>query len=1403
MSQYFTHTGATALSEFRRQALIADSKLGVLDIQGRYLHFVALYDHHGQALLSDLQRNQLDQILGSAVEFDNELEGDDVDTIFVTPRQGSISPWSSKATSIADVCGLSNFIKRIERGIIFKIKKAKSCDLTRLSNLLFDPMTQTWEYIFPDMNVMFVEGTPAPLKSIENDQPSLQSANKELGLALDESEIEYLIKAYAAGGPLARKPTDVELFMFAQINSEHCRHKQFNASWTIDGEERPHTLFGMIRMTHKNSPEWTISAYSDNAAVLDGVTGGFWAPSHSTGEWAQTSEQIYNVIKVETHNHPTAVSPFPGAATGAGGELRDEGSVGRGSRPKAGLGGFSVSELCIPGFTQPWEPDLGKPNHIASGLNIMLQGPLGSSAYNNEAGRPCLTGYFRTLLAEVELNGTMERRGYHKPIMLAGGVGTVRPEHALKDPNIVPPGACIIVMGGPAMLIGLGGGAASSQSSTEATKDYDYSSVQRGNPEVQIRAQEVITACTAMGKNNPILFIHDVGAGGLSNALPELTHDCNLGAAFELREIDNADRGMSPLQIWCCEAQERYVLAVAGQSLGTFKAIAKRERCSYSVVGNTVGEVGGEKRLTVHDRESKEHPKPIDLPMSTLFGKPPKLARTVNSRQLNLPSFDSSLANYLPKLPAGDVLDEAVRRVLQLPCVASKSFLITIGDRSVGGLVVRDQMVGPYQVPVADVAVTATSLTLGIMTGEAMAMGERPALALISPAASARIAIAESLMNIAAADLLDGLERIRLSANWMAALNVDGAALYEAVEAAKDLCIDLRISIPVGKDSTSMKMSWKDEASGEAREVVAPVSLVVSAFTTVRNIHNTWTPALRRIEEPGVGETVLLFVDLAEGHKALGGSALAQTFKQVGNECPDVRNDQLLKDYFDAIDQLHESGCVLAYHDISDGGLLTTLAEMMFAGRCGLHIILDYLCSTSSTTEIIPTLFNEELGAVFQVRKEDEMKFRGCFATCGPPDGLIKRIGRVAPRGQHDLVIYHKAELVYRKSRTELHQLWSATSHQMQRLRDNPACADQEYAAIADATDPGLSYNLTFDPAENILPLTAKISSRFMQKPRVAILREQGTNGQSEMAFAFSSAGFAAVDVHMTDIMSGRVSLASFTGLAACGGFSHGDVLGSGRGWACSILQNTALRSEFTTFFARKETFTLGVCNGCQFLSHLKELIPGTEAWPTFERNKSEVYEARFTMVRIANPNNTSVFLHSMHNTSLPISSAHGEGRASFSSSSLERLRAQNQISLQYVDNKTLTPTENYPANPNGSPEGVCGVSSMDGRVLALMPHPERTVLKGTGSWVPDGVAAKCGDVGPWGRLFLNARRWLRSLALYGILFVPLNADSGQGTTSDNAPGAASNGKQRPPMLPFHFEMIQLSAKISETFNPE
>ncbi|EER41069.1 phosphoribosylformylglycinamidine synthase [Histoplasma capsulatum H143] len=1108
----------------------------------------------------------------------------------------------------------------------------------------------------------------------------------------------------------------------------------------------------MIRNTHKQHPEYTISAYSDNAAVLEGEVAGYWAPNPLNGEWTQTKEQVHFLAKVETHNHPTAVSPFPGAATGSGGEIRDEGSVGRGSKPKTGLTGFCVSDLLIPGHKQPWELDVGKPNHIASSLDIMLEAPIGSAAFNNEFGRPCTAGYFRTLLTRIDIgNGHSELRGYHKPIMIAGGVGTVRPQHALKNPHAVKPGSFLVVLGGPAMLIGLGGGAASSIASGEGSADLDFASVQRGNAEVQRRAQEVINACTAMGADNPIKFIHDVGAGGLSNALPELIHDAGLGAKFELREIDTADRGMSPMQIWCCEAQERYVMAVGEEGMNKFTAIVKRERCGYSVVGRGLGQPEEDRRLILLDRDSKNQPDPIDLPLSVLFGKPPKMTRNVTSRQLSLPPFDSSLQTYLPNIPKDDLLSEAVTRVLDLPAVGSKSFLITIGDRTVGGLTARDQMVGPWQVPVSDVSVTATSLLQGMRTGEAMAMGEKPTLALISPAASARMAVAESILNIAAADLLGQLARVKLSANWMSAGSHpgEGAAIYEAVEAiGLGLCPQLGISIPVGKDSMSMKMKWRDEKSNEPLEVTAPLSVVISAFAPVGDIRKTWTPALRSFEE--VGETVIMFVDLSFGRKALGGSALAQVFGQVGNQCPDVHDVELLKDFFDATQQLQEADIVLAYHDRSDGGLFTTLAEMMFAGRCGVQIMLDDICRSSNTHHALETLFNEELGAVFQVRKKHETQFRSCFSTCGPPPGLIFRIGRVSGKSRQDLAIYHDSTLIYRNSRAQLQQTWASTSHQMQRLRDNPTAADQEYENILDDKDPGLSYNLTFDPKESILPLMTSLTSRFSPfstKPRVAILREQGVNSQAEMAFAFNMAGFTAVDVHMTDIISGQVSLTSFVGIAACGGFSYGDVLGAGQGWSKSVLLHKETRNEFQSFFQRPDTFALGVCNGCQFLSRLKELIPGARHWPSFERNESEQYEGRVCMVGISDPDpaTPSVFLHGMHGSSLPIAVAHGEGRASFtnSSSDAESLMNQNLAPIRYVDNSSLKPTMRYPFNPNGSPGGIAGVRTPDGRVLALMPHPERTIMAGIGSWIPPDKVEEWDDIGPWGRFFYSARRWV------------------------------------------------------------
>lgn len=1348
-SAYRSFPGSAAFSDFRLQRL--SRAIGANGLQAIWVHYVSSYDELLGEQISILNQlleygsypdstDALFSALLKAVINGRSPEDSSIRLFYVTPRAGTISPWSSKATSIAHVCGLEKVVHRIERGILFAatFEHPPPAGSVPHADALHDRMTECISTDPPSMDLMFAQMPPAPLQRIQllhsgggNPKDALREANKTLGLALDESEMEYLIDAYA--NQLQRNPTDVELFMFAQVNSEHCRHKQFNADWTIDGVQKAKSLFSMIRNTHNTHPNHVISAYSDNAAVMHGYNGTFWAPDNSSGEWKQAKETVHYLAKVETHNHPTAVSPYPGAATGSGGEIRDEGAVGRGSRPKAGLAGFTVSDLLIPDHNQPWELDVGKPSHLASSLDIMLEAPIGSAAFNNEFGRPCTTGYFRTLTTAVPVgDGKTEIRGYHKPIMIAGGVGTVRPQHALKQKGSVSVGAHLVVLGGPAMLIGLGGGAASSIQSGEGSVELDFASVQRGNAEVQRRAQEVINTCTSLGAQNPIQLIHDVGAGGLSNALPELVEDAGFGARFELREIDNADKSLSPLQIWCCEAQERYVMAVAPDQLDIFIRIAKRERCGYSVVGKAQKE----KRLILMDRDSPDESVPIDLPMSILFGKPPKMHRIVDSRKLRLPSFDSTLATYLPKISSQAVLTNAVDRVLALPAVGSKSFLITIGDRTVGGLTVRDQMVGPWQTPVADVSVTATSLTPGIKTGEAMALGEKPTLALISPAASARMAVAESLMNIAAASVENRLSKIRLSANWMAASSHpgEGAALYEAVEAiGMQLCPELGISIPVGKDSMSMKTKWED------KEVTAPLSVVITAFAPVNDIGSTWTPALSRPEE--VGETLLMFVDLAEKRKALGGSALAQVFGQVGDQAPDIRDVDLLKDFYHAIEQLHESDIVLAYHDRSDGGLFTTLVEMMFAGRCGLDIMLDNITRSGRPQDLLEALFNEELGAVFQIRKKHENEFRGVFAPLRP---IL--IGTVPKASKQELSLWYGAGCVYRALRKDLHQKWSHTSWAMQRLRDNPECADSEKMNIADDNDPGLRYKITFKPQENIMTYTTSFTSQIRAKPRVAILREEGINGQAEMAFAFASAGFSPIDVHMTDILSGRFSLASVVGLAACGGFSYGDVLGAGQGWAKSVLLHENTREEFRNFFERKDTFTLGVCNGCQFLSRLTEIIPGAESWPTFERNLSEQYEARVCMVEVIDPpsQSPSVFLHGMHGSYLPIVTAHGEGRAEFSTtgtSSAQGLIDQGLVSMRYTDNY-LNPTEKYPFNPNGSPLGITGVRTPDGRVLALMPHPERTILSNVGSWIPREQGKEWGEFGPWIRLFKSARRW-------------------------------------------------------------
>ncbi|KAI9731907.1 MAG: hypothetical protein M1834_004358 [Cirrosporium novae-zelandiae] len=1329
-----TLPGSVAYSDFRRRNLA--NRIGATDVEGQYLHYVDLlreFNDKDRATLSNLlDYGERSPGLTGEVE---GVENGQVRTFYVTPRTGTISPWSSQATGIAHVVGFHNQVKRIERGRIVRVTNPPSnMDDPKVLDMLHDRMTETITATPPDLSLVFSKGEPGRAVTMGTSKESILEANKTLGLALDESEIEYLVDACRV---LERGLTDVELFMFSQINSEHCRHKHFGAQWVIDGENKPHTLFEMIKMTSKKSPKHLVSAYSDNAAVMEGHIATSFQPDWSTGAYASLKENIHFLAKVESHNHPTAISPFPGAATGSGGEIRDEGAVGRGSHPRSGIVGFSTSDLLIPDFKQPWELDVGKPDHIASSLDIMLEAPLGSSSFSNEFGRPSLTGFFRTLTTEVPIDDSKtEIRGYHKPIMIAGGVGIVRDAFAKKNPDIVNPGALLIAIGGPAMLIGLGGGAASSVASGEGSAQLDFASVQRGNAEVQRRCQEVINTCTNMGPGNPILFIHDVGAGGLSNAFPELAKDVGLGAKFELREVDNADTSMSPLQIWCCEAQERYVLAINEIDLTKFKLIANRERCGFRVVGTAIEK----KELVLTDRNSQDCSKPIDLPMDILFGKTPKLTKVVETRKLRLPSFDSSLSTYRPKAPINGAFDEALTRVLRLPSVGSKKFLITIGDRTVGGLTARDQMVGPWQVPVADCSVTAESLDAGSKDGLAMSVGEKPLLALINPGAAARMTVAESLMNIAASNVVDQLERIVLSANWMAAVQHEGegSILYQAVYAVSEICKELGIAVPTGKDSLSMKMRWK--SGEEAKEVTSPLSLVVSAFAPVADIRKTWTPQLQRVED--VGESILVLVDLAQAKRTMGASALAQVFGQVGDDCPDVRDVDMLRDFFDAQAQMMESDVVLAYHDISDGGLIVAVIEMMIAGRVSVDLSLDALIIGNDIRQILEALFSEELGAVFQISKKRYTEFIACFSTCGPPRGLLKKIGTVTAKPDQTLSIYNGIDLIYRETRVNLEKEWSQTSYHMQKLRDNPACAEQEFENISDSSNPGLSYKLTYDPKETTLPLLTSLKSLLVDQPRVAILREQGSNGAAEMAWAFNQANFSPVDVCMSDLITGRVSLGAFRGIAAVGGFSYGDVLGAGRGWAQSVTLHEIVRKEFQDFFERPDTFSLGVCNGAQFLTQLKSLIPGAENWPTFERNTSEQFEARVSMVEVIdNSSKPSVFLDGMNGSKIPIAVSHGEGRAQFTTSSPEAVLKDNLVSFRYVDNH-LKPTEKYPYNPNGSPHGITGVRSQDGRVLAMMPHPERTILAGVGSYIPRGKAETWGKYGPWYKMFMSVRKW-------------------------------------------------------------
>ena len=1310
MSDLITLRGKPALSRFRLDKLLENLRpLGVAEALATPRYFVET-----RAPLSADEQVFLAELLQA------EAHAPAAAALLVVPRLGTVSPWSSKATDIAHNCDLSA-VARIEHGLAWELRDAAgrpvTAEVARASlPWLHDRMTESVLFDEREAAQLFAHVAPRPLQTVDilgGGRAALERANADWGLALSPDEIDYLLDNF---GKVRRNPTDVELMMFAQANSEHCRHKIFNADWVIDGEPKKESLFGMIRHTHAQRPQGTLSAYSDNAAVIAGAPGARFYPD-ADGVYRWHDEPIHILMKVETHNHPTAISPFPGAATGSGGEIRDEGATGRGAKPKAGLCGFSVSNLRIPGHERPWEIDYGKPERIVTPLQIMLEGPIGAAAFNNEFGRPNLAGYFRAFELATP-DGQV--RGYHKPIMLAGGLGNIREDHIHKQD--FPAGTLLVQLGGPGMLIGLGGGAASSLGAGTNVEALDFDSVQRGNPEIQRRAQEVIDRCWQLGEANPILSVHDVGAGGISNAMPELAHGAGLGARFELRDVPSEERGMSPRDIWSNEAQERYVLAIGPESLDRFAAICARERCPFAVIGTATAAP----QLVVSDRHFGNTP--VDMAMDVLLGKPPRMTRDVRRLRPSLRPFF-----------AADIdLAEACYRVLRHPTVASKSFLITIGDRSVGGFTARDQFVGPWQVPVADCAVTTLDY-LG-QAGEAMALGERTPIALIDAPASGRMAIGEAITNIAAA-AIDDLADLRLSANWMAAAGHPGedAALYDTVRAvARDLCPALGISIPVGKDSMSMRTQWRDGAQDKA--VVSPLSLIVSAFAPTPDAGRTLTPELRGDQ----GDSDLILIDLGEGGNRLGGSILAQVYGELGDACPDLDHPARLQSFFAVIQQLNRAGKLLAYHDRSDGGLFVTLCEMAFAGRVGLDIDVDELryhgrhndalCQVPDPSKpraqarsLPGILFNEELGAVLQVRKTDTRAVLAAFLDAGLRDELYV-IGQ--PNREDRIRILREGRPVFEAARTELLAAWSETSWQMQRLRDNPACADQEFAALKDAGNPGLSATLAFDPADDV---AAPYVKRAQARPRVAILREQGVNGEVEMAAAFARAGFTAIDVHMSDLHAGRVSLADFKGLAACGGFSYGDVLGAGGGWAASILHSARLREQFAAFFGRPDSFALGVCNGCQMMSRLAPIIPGAEAWPRFERNLSEQFEARFVMVEV--PESPAILFDGMAGSRLPIVVAHGEGRAVFAQPAQAQRAA---VALRYVDNYGCA-TEAYPFNPNGSPHGITGLTTADGRFTVMMPHPERVFRAIQHSWRPP----EWGEDGPWLRLFRNARKWV------------------------------------------------------------
>ncbi|QIK36842.1 phosphoribosylformylglycinamidine synthase [Caldichromatium japonicum] len=1293
--------GAPAHSAFRLAKLAENlqARLGMnLRLAAEYIHFVQV-----QRPLAAAEREVLEELLryGPTQPASTSVPTGCQRSLLVIPRPGTLSPWSSKATDIAHNCGL-DAIGRIERGVLYTLWSEEGSladqDLMRAAGLLHDRMTQVVCLALDAAESLFAQAEPRPLRRIPlltQGWQALEEANRSLGLALSEDEIEYLLASFQQ---LGRDPTDVELMMFAQANSEHCRHKIFKAEWVIDGELQPYALFDLIRQTTEKNPQGVLSAYRDNAAVIQGWEGRRFFPDLQTGLYRESEEPIHLLAKVETHNHPTAIAPDPGAATGAGGEIRDEGATGQGAKPKMGLTGFAVSNLHIPGFAQPWEEDHGRPERIVSALSIMLEGPIGAASFNNEFGRPNLAGFFRTYEQAIPTpEGGSEIRGYHKPIMLAGGLGNIRAEHVYKQP--LPPGTPLVVIGGPAMLIGLGGGAASSLAAGSSDAELDFASVQRANPEMQRRCQEVIDRCWALGEDNPILLIHDVGAGGLANALPELVNDAGRGGRFDLSAIPSADPSLSPLELWCNESQERYVLAIARERLTIFEAICARERCPYAILGEAIAD----EHLLLEDPKTGE--RPIAIPSALLFGKPPRLRRVVQRRP----------APWMPLDRQGIALDEAVRRVLQLPAVADKTFLITIGDRSITGLVARDQMVGPWQVPVADCAVTLSD-HWGV-TGEAMAIGERTPIALIDAPASGRMAVGEAITNLLAAEI-ESLGDIKLSANWMAAAGYPGedARLYDTVRAVSALCQVLGIAIPVGKDSLSMQTVWRTP-EGE-RRVVAPLSLIVSAFAPVADVRATLTPQLRT----DCGDTDLILIDLGRGQNRLGGSVLAQVYRQLGGVPPDLDDPDLIRRFCAALRELRAADLILAYHDRSDGGLLVTLCEMAFAGRCGLDIDLSPLRSDD-----LAVLFSEELGAVIQVQHREtdtvlQILDDHGLAEFSPVIGMLDEGERIR--------ICRHCRPVFESTRSELQRLWSETSFRLQALRDDPQCAAESFARIA-APDPGLSAHLTFDPEDDI---AAPYIERGLRPP-IAILREQGVNGQVEMAAAFHAAGFACVDVHLSDILAGRVELDRFKGLVACGGFSYGDVLGAGEGWAKTILFNPRARDQFQAFFARPDTFALGVCNGCQMLARLKDLIPGAAHWPRFVRNRSEQFEARTLMVEILE--SPSILLADMVGSRLPIAVAHGEGRAEFCDAGhLES--ALPWVALRYIENDGR-PAERYPANPNGSPLGITGLTTTDGRVTIMMPHPERVFRSVQYSWHP----GDWGPDGPWLRLFRNARRWV------------------------------------------------------------